>query len=161
MGDLSVMDVHEWDMEKVRELPVFEEVVAVVAATRIVPVGRQQEQSIELVFEGVAGPRKGHCFTRYITVWSRDMEARRDGRNTLHALFRALGMELASDSSTLRNKLVVLHLVRERGEEDRPHVQFVHCARAAHAETRRWLDSEGEAFRERLARERQDTQGGQ
>jgi len=159
MVDMRLMNLNEGNTESVRKLPLFEEFPAVIVESRLVPVGRQQEQSIELVFEAVAGPRKGQRFTRYITIWSRDMQARCNGRTLLHSLFHALGIEPPANSSEMHNRLVVLRLLRERGEEDRPHVQFVHCSMTSHEENRRWLKREGKAFSEHLARTKQESEG--
>jgi len=152
MADLKLMDLGEWNTQEIAKLPLFEEFPAVITESRIVPVGRQHEQSLELTFEAVGGSRKGQRFTRYVTVWSPDADERQCGRNLLHALCRALGMDPPpTDSAEMHGRLVVVQLVRERGEQDRPYVQCAHCSRPAYEETKRWMTSEGKAFSERMA----------
>jgi len=154
---MAVMNLPEWDAESIKRLPLMEEVVAVIVETRIVPVDPMNTQSLELVFEVVAGPGTGRRITQYLTLWSRDGEVRHKGRAVLNTLFRAMDMGQPSDSSELHNKLLVLWLRRRLGEEDRPRASYLHCSNAVHEDTRRWLKTEGKAFMEHLARNQQES----
>jgi len=107
--------------------PRYQEVVAKVVASDVVPTGAVGELDLMLTFEVVAGSAKGQRVTQYIPLWNRDAEVRRQGDAALKALCDALGMEKPEDSEEFHGKPLTLCLTRTRGEEDRPQVTYWAC----------------------------------
>lgn len=140
MGDLDVMHIGGSE-EKIKSLPRYQEVMAVIVHSEVQPVGPKGDQDLELTFEVIRGSSKGRHIRQRITLWSHDMNRCTNGRAKLGILCRALGGVDPSDSAELHGMPLILRLTRKRGSEDRPTAGYVACSEA-----------------DRLAREKASTQ---
>lgn len=126
MGNLDLTQAVDQE-KKVERQPRFQQVVAVITHSAVVPVGTLGDEDLQLVFEIIKGPSKGLKVAQYIPLRSGNESLRVRGCVVLRALCNALGTERPSDSKALHGRPLVLQLSRRRGSEDKPHAQYLPC----------------------------------
>jgi hypothetical protein len=147
--------------EEANSLPRFQEVVAVITHSAVLPVGPLGDQDLQLVFEVLEGPSKGQRITQYVPLWSRDEDTRIRGRVVLRVLCNALGVDQPLDSAELHGKPLVLHLSRKRGSEDRPYAQYLRCEKSDREAWERWAKRAVKEFNEKAQRTLEESERAQ
>lgn len=141
MGDLDVMHISGSE-EEIMGLPRYQEVLAVIVASEVQPVGTVGDQDLDLTFEVIRGPSAGRRIRQRIPLWSHDDPVRIKGRTHMRVLCRALGIEQPSDSSEFHGMPLLLRLRRRRGREERPMATFAACSEA---DRRAWEEASDES----------------
>jgi hypothetical protein len=147
MGNLDRFREITWSEAKAKEMPRHQNLLAVIVASEIVPVGNAGEQDLQVLYEVLDGPSKGSRIVQHIPVFSRDSERYLRGRVFFRALCRGLGVSAPSDSAELHGKPVIISVARHPGAEDRPVVfHYAPCSESNCKAWKKWAAQEATRF---------------
>jgi len=131
MGDMDVMDLGDWEKERIQRLPRHQEVIAVIMSADVVPVGDAGSQDLEFCFEVMRGRSKGRQILTHIPLWDRAGHLTVAARAGVLSLCRAVGIDaMPPDSSAFVGKALRLRLRRVRGSQHHPSADYLPCTEA-------------------------------
>lgn len=162
MGNLDPFKDVVWSEAKAKEMPRHQNLLAMIVASEIVPVGNGGDQDLQVLYEVIAGPSKGSRIGQHIPVFSRDSERRLRGRVFLNALCRSIGVLNPSDSGELHGQPVVISLARPLGAEDRPVVfHYAACSESDRKTWKKWAAQEAKRFNIKAQQDQEESEGDQ
>ena len=160
IGNLDRFREITWSEAKAKEMPRHQNLLAVIVASEIVPVGNCSDQNLEVTYEILDGPSKGRRILQHIPLFSSDSERALRGRVFLRALCRSIGVSDPSDSAELHGKPVVITVARHLGAEDRPVVfHYAPCSETDRRTWKSWAAQEAERINAKTEQVQEDAEG--